>query len=1803
MINRGITVPSINGMPALRRTIFLILTVCAMAICVSGQNIQFTQGNVGSGLEHTITVPLRTYPGRGGASLSVNLTYTSRVWRISPITTILNNQWAKYQTITEAIYAENTVAGWKSTIDLPVIEWPRNDDTYYYSGKPFCHVCGSNSRQFRVARVYIILPDGSKHEFRKSDQPYEGSIDMFGTFYAVDGTRMRYDSTGQNTGTLYLADGSRYVLNSSTAQYIDRNGNTLNYDNATRQWTDTLGRLINLPLPANPTVGEQSYTLPGMPLPYKLIWKHLSDAGVLTPLPGGGTPTRKPIANDYLPFPNNPPTPPSGNNFPQKVVTSWSEQPSLFISTLVDDEDMGPETIVVGRGQVGGELFDPVVLTEVVLPNNLSYKFTYNIYGEIDKVIYPTGAFERYTFSTIPAIGDVKPPYNQASRGVTLRQLSVNGSGNDLIDWQYAAVKIAGPLLRITTTSPLNGPRTEVYRKEFPTPSHQGTQGSITYYWPFGLEDARQGELYEEQMYAPGVGGAMLRRTLKDYDQTSNIVQPSIPLLDPTTKTAYRNSRLIREVNILLDTGGDALASSTSYEYDPDPNLTLRLTTGLDLIAKENTHFLPVAQSTAQTDTIGAISPGARFSRFEMVYLDDAVYRSRNLLGLPISVLIKNGNLQVVSKVTSFYDESDYVPPPAYSDLGAPDWIDPGTPARGNVTTLRRYFDISANLYLETHSQFDQCGNSIKAWNERNLESFIEYSSAFKHAYATSTTSPVPDPSGGHGSDAALTTFTDYELSTGLVLSSTDANGQTTTYSYRDDGNVLDPLKRVRKVTRPDGGWTKTDYNDVVGDLFALVQTKEDDTRIAKIYQYVDPLGRNSRTFTGELGSNYQATDIIYDGLGRIVKTSNPYLTSQRDGVAAESHTANWTTTQYDTLGRVTLVTLPDAATVQNTYEGIYTTVTDQAGKQRRQQVDAHGRVVRVDEPDAGGNLGSVSAPAQPASYEYNVMGQVIHVAQGSQHRYFRYDALGRLTHEREVEPLVAPFTTNDAQTAVNPTTNTAWTRRLIYDETLFGTSYKGLVTGMYDARQILTQTLYDNLNRIVTITYSDATPSVNNFYDNAGFTVSGDNRPVLNKGRLTEVRTAAVAPLPATSQFSNFDLMGRVIQSRQTVGTNEYTFSYLYNVGGGLTSQTYPSGRVVNYGFDDAGRMAQVNSGTTTYANQFVYNNEGALGAFRLGNGALQSFEYNSRLQLKSIDLTKAGTQIQHYDYKYGVFDPNTGTVDQTKNNGQVAQIESLIGAAKQWQQNFTYDSVSRLTTTREKRGDNNQQSYLVKYDYDVYGNRFQYQAQNGGNPFNQVWVETGEISAANNRFTSGVVYDDAGNITSDSKFRNKQFTYDANNRQSSSANIGGSGTVTSVFDGGGQRVATMANGDLTSISVYDAMGMLVAEYGQSTMNGTQYLVSDHQATPRVVTSAAGSVISRHDYLPYGEELASGIGMRTGGQGYGGQDGITRKYTGMETDNATGMAHTLWRKYDQLSGRWTTTDPYGGSMTVTDPQSFNRYTYVNNDPVNRVDPSGLMVQLPDASTSWSDVADTFWGEDFSQTARETGRSIIQNGMDGFPDRAEDEEQEEEEAEPEARTPIPLGSCFFQDPQQQGQNADASQTNNDPEGVRVDNYLAEIFTDGGIVRGAGSRRNEPGRDTHYQLANGTTHTFHIYADANATNRTGIYVPAAFSDIRWVGKSTVVARNPKTNEVLQFYHVLKSSAKPPNKKGSRYIGEIGGSGGEGKNDVHAHVTLFKNRNSRDIVHAWIHEPIASGGITRNIDTSMSKHVRDIRTLVK
>ncbi len=154
-------------------------------------------------------------------------------------------------------------------------------------------------------------------------------------------------------------------------------------------------------------------------------------------------------------------------------------------------------------------------------------------------------------------------------------------------------------------------------------------------------------------------------------------------------------------------------------------------------------------------------------------------------------------------------------------------------------------------------------------------------------------------------------------------------------------------------------------------------------------------------------------------------------------------------------------------------------------------------------------------------------------------------------------------------------------------------------------------------------------------------------------------------------------------------------------------------------------------------------------------GNGAVHSLAYNNALQPKQVKLTLGGTEQQRYDYLYGKVDQAGGSVDTTKNNGQIGRIDGYINAAKQWDQRFTYDSLGRLSQSAEYQG-NGSQTYQAHYDYDRYGNRFQYQ-QNLNLTYTP--VQLGDVTATNNRFISTgqypVSYDAARNITPDTKVR----------------------------------------------------------------------------------------------------------------------------------------------------------------------------------------------------------------------------------------------------------------------------------------------------------------------------------------------------------------------------------------------------------------------------------------------------------------
>ncbi len=212
---------------------------------------------------------------------------------------------------------------------------------------------------------------------------------------------------------------------------------------------------------------------------------------------------------------------------------------------------------------------------------------------------------------------------------------------------------------------------------------------------------------------------------------------------------------------------------------------------------------------------------------------------------------------------------------------------------------------------------------------------------------------------------------------------------------------------------------------------------------------------------------------------------------------------------------------------------------------------------------------------------------------------------------------------------------------------------------------------------------------------------------------------------------------------------------------------------------------------------------------------------------------------------------------------------------------------------------------------------------------------------------------------------------------------------------------------GDVGNVFAYSAefqnvVGQLCVSTSSSSPS-YKYVLSDLQGTTRAVMNNSGSsssVIARHDYLPFGEEIWSGTGTRASSQGYGKTDAIRGKYGLTERDDATGLDHTWWRKLENFSGRWTSPDPYNGSMSTAAPQSLHRYNYTQNDPVNFIDPSGLYWAQSCSLWALFDVTDpkhpkqvgapwvqctTYWVDDLSPLGGPGGGPGVGGGVNQKP--------------------------------------------------------------------------------------------------------------------------------------------------------------------------------------------------------------------------
>lgn len=178
--------------------------------------------------------------------------------------------------------------------------------------------------------------------------------------------------------------------------------------------------------------------------------------------------------------------------------------------------------------------------------------------------------------------------------------------------------------------------------------------------------------------------------------------------------------------------------------------------------------------------------------------------------------------------------------------------------------------------------------------------------------------------------------------------------------------------------------------------------------------------------------------------------------------------------------------------------------------------------------------------------------------------------------------------------------------------------------------------------------------------------------------------------------------------------------------------------------------------------------------------------------------------------------------------------------------------------------------------------------------------------------------------------------------------------------YDGDGKRIRkTSATGD--TIYHYDAKGRLLSE---SMIDGTpicDYVYLNDMLVAKIVPGQPDQVYAYHT-----DPLGSPLAMTQAGEAVWQADyepfGCERsvagtasndeRFAGSKKDDETGLNYFIHRYMDPTLGRFTSPDPIGAvdpktgkinQVVISEPQRLSPYTYVSNNPLNFVDPSGLL--------------------------------------------------------------------------------------------------------------------------------------------------------------------------------------------------------------------------------------------------------------------
>lgn len=801
----------------------------------------------------------------------------------------------------------------------------------------------------------------------------------------------------------------------------------------------------------------------------------------------------------------------------------------------------------------------------------------------------------------------------------------------------------------------------------------------------------------------------------------------------------------------------------------------------------------------------------------------------------------------------------------------------------------------NAQLRLETVYTRDVFGNIVQTTTS---------SPATGQAAIASRTSTVTFDTYGRFITTATNTLSQSETRAfdarfGGPTSLTGPNGLTTTWTY-------DNFARKTLETRADGTQTKVDYqfcSGVNGGIavcpsgakYVVKSTpfaSDGTTQIgAASWVYFDQLNREMRSES----QNFDASTIVvqtqYDSFGRVSQKSRPYTVGG---------TPQWTVLQYDILGRVIGKTDPDMSVTTFAFQGLTTSVTNALNQTRTITKNTQGQTQSVTDElnhttsfayDEFGNVKqSTDAASNVTSFDYDLRGRKISMADPDMGTWsYVYDALGQLVQQTDAKSQVTTYT-------------------------------------------------YDLLGRMIGRTEpatSGGTVSSSWIYDTATKGV----------GKLASTTSAGY------SRIHSYDTLGRPSGVSITIDTVTNSYATTYDGNGRVDTVTYPSGFGVKYVYTQLGYLSEIRNKASNapFWQINAMNADRQITQFTHGNGVVTNQSYEASTGRLSAIQAGTSNAVQNLSYSYDTIGNVLGRSDTTQS---VAET-------------FQYDGMNRLIQASLSVSDGT--PVTKTYGYDELGNMtsksdvgtYSYPAS-GATSVRPHAVSS--ITGAMNGVTNPIfTYDANGNMltgadrtlvwnaanlpeTITEGARSLTFTYDS--ERARIKQVASSGTTTYWNDPTSGAKAEMYNGTSTwqwNNYVFAGDGISVIYYetgGASTGVNIRYIHRDNLGSTSVTTDENGTVVERSAYdgwgrrrYPNGTDDDAANTLNTAVRQ------TDKGFTGHEHLEEVALIHMNGRIYDPLVGRFMSADPF--IQAPMNSQSYNRYSYVINNPLVYTDPSG----------------------------------------------------------------------------------------------------------------------------------------------------------------------------------------------------------------------------------------------------------------------